>query len=174
MMKQIILVDENDKELGVGEKIEVHKQGKLHRAFSVFVLNSRGQMLLQKRARSKYHSGGLWSNACCGHPRPEEDLEKAAHRRLKEEMGFGCEMDKVFSFIYKTPVDNGLTEHEYLHVFIGKFDGEQKPDPGEVEDTRWVGIDELQKDISENPSDYTPWFLLSLPRVVEHLGSKKI
>lgn len=173
-MEQIILVDENDRDLGVGEKIEVHKQGKLHRAFSVFVLNSKGEILLQRRAMSKYHCGGLWSNACCGHPRPGEDTEKAAHRRLREEMGFDCEVNEFFSFIYKTQVDHGLTEHEYLHVFFGDYDDDPVPNPEEAEDWKWISTQELEDDMSRYPENYTPWFLLSIPRVVEYLSSKKI
>jgi len=119
----VVLVDENDNEIGVEEKINAHRKGLLHRAFSIFVFNSKNELLLQKRAADKYHSGGLWSNTCCSHPRPGENLKDAAHRRLQEEMGFDCSLREVFSFLYKKSFDNGLTEHELDHVFFGKFDG---------------------------------------------------
>lgn len=122
-MKDIILVDKDDNEIGKGEKMAVHLAGQLHRAFSIFIFNSQGEMMLQRRASTKYHSPGLWTNACCSHPRPGESLEQAAKRRLKEEMGFECDLQKVFSFIYKAKVED-LTEHEFDHVFIGKFDQE--------------------------------------------------
>ena len=157
-MEEIILVDRNDKEIGKEEKIEVHKQGKLHRAFSVFVFNSKGDLMLQKRAKDKYHAGGLWTNTCCGHPRPEEETDKAAYRRLKEEMGFDSDMNEIFSFIYKTPVGNDLTEHEYLHVFIGNYKNEPEINPQEAEDWKLIDLQELKKDISQNPENYTPWF----------------
>jgi isopentenyl-diphosphate delta-isomerase len=135
MKKEMVAsVDENDNIIGEEEKIKAHQEGKLHRAFSIFVFNSKGQMLIQKRAKEKYHSGGLWTNTCCSHPRPGEPIEKAAHRKLKEEMGFDCEIKEIFSFIYKVKFDNGLFENEYDHVFLGKFDGKPMPDSTEVED----------------------------------------
>jgi len=166
-MEKVILVDENDKEIGVEEKIKAHQEGKLHRAFSVFVFNSQGKMLLQKRAQNKYHSAGLWSNACDGHPRPDEEVEKAAHRRLKEEMGFDCELKKAFKFKYKAELENGLIEHEIDYVFLGIYEGEVKPNPEEAEVFEWVDLDFLLKDVSLCPEKYTFWFKAALPKVVE-------
>ncbi|MBU7047042.1 MAG: isopentenyl-diphosphate Delta-isomerase [Theionarchaea archaeon] len=169
MDERVILVDENDKELGSEEKIEAHKTGKLHRAFSIFVFNSKGEMLLQQRALHKYHSGGLWANACCSHPRLGETLEEAVHRRLKEEMGFDCELKEIFSFIYKAKVGT-LTEHELDHVFIGMYDGDVHPDPGEVGGYRWVTIESLRKDVQTHPEAYTEWFKIALEKTLKIYG----
>src|SRR4030042_2763439 len=128
VMEKIILVDENDREIGTEEKLKTHEQGKLHRAFSIFVFNSKGELLLQRRAKGKYHSGGLWTNTCCSHPREGEKLEEAVHRRLKQEMGLDCPLKEAFSFIYKVRFENGLFEHELDHVFIGRVDGKPVPD----------------------------------------------
>ncbi|RLJ08338.1 MAG: isopentenyl-diphosphate delta-isomerase [Candidatus Aenigmatarchaeota archaeon] len=169
-MEKVILVDEKDNEIGTEEKIKAHQNGgKLHRAFSIFIFNSQGQMLIHRRAAIKYHSPGLWTNACCSHPRPGESLKEAVHRRLKEEMGFDCELEESFSFIYKADVGNGLTEWEFDHVFTGRFDGEPEPNPEEVDDWKWMNIDELKKDIEQNPEKYTPWFRIAFERVVNHL-----
>jgi len=167
-MEKVILVDENDKETGVEEKIKAHKDGKLHRAFSIFVFNSKGELLLQKRAKEKYHSGGLWSNTCCGHPRPNESLEGAAHRRLKEEMGFECALVHLKSagFIYKVKV-NDLFEYEYDHIFVGKFNQDPRPNPQEVESYQWIDQEKLKKDILANPDKYTYWFKASLKNVLK-------
>ncbi len=170
MNELVILVDENDKEIGTGEKMKTHKEGKLHRAFSIFIFNSKGEMLLQKRAKSKYHSGGLWSNACCSHPRPGEELEQAAHRRLKEEMGFDCDLQKAFHFVYKTNLDNDLTEHEFDHVFIGEYDEEVEINPNEAEDFKWVIIASLKEDVEKNPENYTVWFKIALREVLKFLS----
>ena len=166
-MEKVILVDENDKETGVEEKIKAHKDGKLHRAFSIFVFNSKGELLLQKRAKEKYHSGGLWSNTCCGHPRPNESLEGAAHRRLKEEMGFDCALVHLDStcFIYKTKI-NDLFENEYDHIFVGKFDQDPRPNTAEAESYKWINQSELTKDILANPDKYTYWFKLMVDKVI--------
>ncbi len=163
-MDNIILVDENDREIGHEEKLCAHEKGLLHRAFSILVYNSKNEILLQQRAKSKYHCGGLWSNTCCSHPRKGESLDAAIHRRLKEEMGFDCELQKVTSFIYKTAFDNGLTEHEFLHVFVVKFDGKPAINPGEADDWKWVAIGELRKDAQNNPEKYTYWFKLILEK----------
>lgn len=120
IVENVILVDKHDNESGVEEKMKAHREGKLHRAFSLFVFNTQGHLLLQKRAKTKYHSAGLWTNTCCGHPRPGESLKKAIHRRLKEEMGFECPLKEIFHFIYHAEFDNGLFEHEYLYVFEGR------------------------------------------------------
>jgi len=168
--ERVILVDKNDKEVGVEGKIRAHKDGKLHRAFSIFILNLNGQLLLQKRAKSKYHSGGLWANTCCSHPRAGESILKTAHRRLKEEMGFDCDLKEIFSFIYEVKFDNGLFENEYDHVFIGNFNGTPNPNPEEVEEWKWVDLEELKNDIIENPDDYSYWLKASIDKVISYLG----
>lgn len=166
MKKEMItLVDESDNAIGTGEKMKVHEEGKLHRSFSIFVFNSKGQILIQKRAKTKYHSGGLWTNTCCSHPRPGESIEKAAHRRLKEEMGFDCKIREIFSFTYKVKFDNDLFENEYDHVFVGNFNGKPVPNPAEVEDWMFVDLDELKKDIRNNPEKFTYWFKIALNKL---------
>jgi len=167
MEEKVVLVDENDREIGIEEKLKAHKEGKLHRAFSIFIFNSKREMLLQKRAKNKYHSGGLWSNACCSHPRPNEKLEEAAHRRLKEEMGFDCRLRKAFHFIYKVEFDNGLKEFEFDHVFVGRYDGKVNPNPEEAEDYKWMDLKTLKKDVEANGEKYTYWFKVALPKVIE-------
>jgi isopentenyl-diphosphate Delta-isomerase len=167
MNEKVILVDENDAEIGTEEKLKVHQDGKLHRAFSIFVFNSKGELLLQKRAGSKYHSGGLWSNTCCGHPRPGEGVKEAAHRRLREEMGFDCLLKPVFSFCYNASLDKGLTENEYDHVFSGVCRESPRPDSKEVADWKWAGLKEIKKDILKNPNLYTYWFKVSIKRLNE-------
>ena len=169
MDERVILVDENDKERGSEEKIEAHKTGKLHRAFSIFVFNSKGEMLLQQRALHKYHSGGLWANACCSHPRLGETLEEAVHRRLKEEMGFDCELKEIFSFIYKAKVGT-LTEHELDHVFIGRYNGDVHFNPDEVGGYKWVTIESLRKDVQTHPELYTEWFKIALEKTLTIYG----
>ncbi len=162
--EMIILVDQNNRELGTGEKIQVHKEGKLHRAFSIFIFNSDGELLIQRRANQKYHSGGLWANTCCGHPRFGENLHAAAIRRLQEEMGFKANnLKPAFSFIYKTVFDDGLIEHEYDFVFIGTYNGKVQPDPDEVSEYQWVSFDSLKKDVQDCPEKYVYWlkFILS-------------
>lgn len=161
MQEMLILVDKNDRQIGTEEKMKIHEQGKLHRAFSIFIFNSKGEMLLQKRAKIKYHSGGLWTNTCCSHPRDGEILEDAVHRRLQEEMGFDCELKKESSFIYKVKLDHGLTEHEFDYVFTGKFDGEVKPNPEEADGFKWITIEELKKDLKSHPENYTEWFKIA-------------
>ena len=164
-MERVILVDEKDKEIGTEEKMKAHQNGgRLHRCFSIFIFNSKGQMLLQKRAKTKYHCGGLWTNTCCSHPRPGESLEEAVHRRLKEEMGFDCDLKEDFSFIYKANFGE-LTEWEFDHVFTGKFDGEPKINPEEVDDFKWINVRVLQEDIKENPTKYTPWFKIAIKKL---------
>lgn len=163
--EEVIIVDRSDNEIGAGEKIKVHLEGKLHRALSVFIFNADDELLLQKRVLDKYHSGGLWSNTCCSHPSPGEPIEKAAHRRLKEEMGFDCDLKEVFSFIYHVKFDNDITEHEFDHVFIGKFDEPPEPNPEEVSDWKWVGLEELKQDIKRNPANYTYWLRESIDKI---------
>jgi isopentenyl-diphosphate Delta-isomerase len=164
--EEIILVDKNDNKLGLCGKMKAHLEGKLHRAFSVFVFNSEGELLLQKRAYEKYHSGGLWTNTCCSHPRDSEDIEEAVHRRLNEELGFDCPIKKILGFYYKAKLDNNVYEHEYDHVFIGKYNGVPKPNPNEVDDWLWINIEELLNRIKRNPSDFTYWFKLVLNDVL--------
>jgi len=157
-MEQVILVDEQDCEIGTFEKLEAHKQGLLHRAFSVLLFNSKGEVLLQKRSSKKYHSAGLWTNTCCSHPRPGESVQDAAHRRLQEEMGIDATPEFAYSFIYKTTLENGLIEHELDHVLIGSFEGIPHVNNQEVEDWKFESIDWLKKDIISNPEHYTFWF----------------
>jgi len=166
MSEMLILVDESDNEIGREEKIKIHKEGKLHRAFSIFIFNSKGHVLLTKRAESKYHWGGFWSNTCCSHPRPGEGIEDAAHRRLKEEIGFDCDLREVFSFIYEAEFENGIGEHEFDHVFIGTFDGTPEANLQEMEDWRWVSPANIEKDIS-NSAKYTPWFQVAWKKLQE-------
>lgn len=165
-MERVILVDEQDNEIGVEEKIAAHVGGKLHRAFSIFVFDSGGRLLLQKRAAQKYHSGGLWSNTCCGHPRPGEGTEAAAHRRLREEMGFDCDLTEVHDFVYRAEFANELIEHEYDHVFAGKADLPPQHDPSEVDAWRWVEPDWLKRDLRQHPECYTFWFRHCLDEVL--------
>ncbi|MFQ5405810.1 MAG: isopentenyl-diphosphate Delta-isomerase [Candidatus Micrarchaeia archaeon] len=167
MEEQLILVDKNDEETGTEEKMKAHEKALLHRAFSIFVYNSNGEILLQKRAVDKYHSGGLWTNTCCSHPRPGEALVDAAHRRLKEEMGFYTALKEQFSFIYKVKFENNLWEHEYDHVLIGKYDGEVKPNPEEVEEYKWIAPEQLENDVAANPENYTEWFKKALKELAK-------
>lgn len=162
MMEHVILVDRHDNELGVEEKLTAHRTGRLHRAFSVLVLNDAGAMLLQRRADGKYHSAGLWSNTCCSHPRPGEGTAEAARRRLREEMGFECDLEPVHDFIYRAEVGGGLVEHEYDHVFLGRWNGEPRPDPDEVGDWRWVPLPALRREVARQPSHFTYWFRVAL------------
>lgn len=164
-MEQVILVDENDQQIGLMEKMAAHEQAILHRAFSVFIFNSEGKMLLQQRALSKYHSGGLWTNACCSHPRNGETAIAAATRRLQEEMGFNTPIIPAFQFTYKAAFDNGLTEHEYDHVFVGKYDGTIHLNNEEVESFGHVFIEDIETDIIQHPNNYTEWFKIALPKV---------
>jgi isopentenyl-diphosphate delta-isomerase len=170
-MEEVVLVDENDRPIGRGEKIETHLNPKLHRAFSVFVFDSSERLLLQKRAKAKYHSGGLWSNTCCSHPRPGEATESAAHRRLIEELGFDCEINKVFDLVYYAELDNNFFEYEYDHVFVGRYDGSPAPDAGEVEDWKWVEVQALVEDLRDNPHVYSYWLRASLGELLRRFSS---
>ena len=161
-MERVILVDEHDRELGAAEKLAAHVAGRLHRAFSIFVFNRAGQLLLQRRAKAKYHSGGLWSNTCCGHPRPGEATPDAARRRLREEMNFDCELRAAFEFLYRAELANELIEHEYDHVFVGEFDGAFVAEKSEVEDWKWTTPDELRRELRARPNDYTYWLRAAL------------
>lgn len=168
MIEEVILVDENDNELGTMEKMEAHVKGVLHRAFSVFVFNSKGELLLQQRALDKYHSPGLWTNTCCSHPRLHEKTKDAASRRLIEEMGMETTVNEAFTFIYKSEFDNDLTEHELDHVFIGYDDRLPSINTDEVASYRYVGLIELQEEIDNDPEAFTTWFRICLPRVIDH------
>jgi isopentenyl-diphosphate delta-isomerase len=162
----VILVDEHDRELGLKDKLDAHRDGDLHRAISVFLFDSGGRMLLQRRATGKYHSGGLWTNACCSHPKQGEHVQDAAVRRLKEEIGINCNnLEPAFSFLYKADVGNNLTEHELDHVFIGSSDALPSPDPQEVMDYRYTSPGDIEKDLREHPEHYTTWFRLVFDRV---------
>jgi isopentenyl-diphosphate delta-isomerase len=157
-MEYVILVDRFDNALGTMEKMEAHRKGVLHRAFSVLVFNSKGEMLLQKRAAGKYHSAGLWTNTCCSHPGPSESLEESARRRVQYEMGIDVEPVFAFKFIYRASLDNNLTEHELDHVFTATFDGEPHVNPEEVSDWQYVSMPALRADMAANPAKYTAWF----------------
>jgi isopentenyl-diphosphate Delta-isomerase len=165
LMTEVILVDERDTPLGTMEKMEAHRKGILHRAFSIFIFNDKGEMLLQKRAMDKYHNASLWTNACCSHPNPGENILNAAIRRLKEEMGFSIELKPLFQFTYKAEFSNGLTEHEFDHVFSGIYNGEVVPDKREVQDHCYKSIAEIDRDIAAHPEKYTAWFKIAFPKV---------
>lgn len=167
MEQQVILVDKNNRRIGVEEKLKAHKDGRLHRAFSIFVFNSDGKLLLQQRAKSKYHSECLWSNTVCSHPRPNETYIQATHRRLKEEMNFDCKLKKMFCFIYSTGFKNGLIENEYDCVFIGKYDKDPIPNPDEIMDYKWVDLNWLRKDIIANPNNYSVWLGIALDKMFD-------
>lgn len=166
---EVILVDEHDVPTGTMEKMEVHQKALLHRAFSVFIFNQKGEMLLHKRADKKYHSGGLWTNACCSHPKPGEDTATAASIRLQEEMGFNTPLTKAFDFVYKAPFDNGLTEHEFDHVFTGTYDGDIVPNPEEVSDYCFKTVAEIRNSIQSHPRKYTEWFKIAFPKMEAYL-----
>ncbi len=165
MANEIILVDEFDEKIGTGEKMAVHQAGWLHRAFSILVFNSRGEMLLQKRAQGKYHSGGLWTNACCSHPRAGTYILQEARNRLLEEMGIHCELEEIFTFVYRADLGNGMVENEIDHVFRGTSDAEPRPNPEEAEDWRRIRMEDLRMEISENPENFTPWFRIIMKKI---------
>ena len=158
MEEHVILVDEQDNQLGLMPKMEAHEKAVLHRAFSVFIFNSDGDLMLQQRAAHKYHSPLLWTNTCCSHQIDGESNIEAGKRRLLEEMGFSTELKEVFSFIYKAPFDNGLTEHELDHVMVGYFDGVPEVNPEEVASFKWMSLEAIKEDIELHPNLYTAWF----------------
>jgi isopentenyl-diphosphate delta-isomerase len=170
----VVLVNENDQQIGLMEKMEAHQKAVLHRAFSIFLFNSKGQMLLQQRAWSKYHSPGLWTNTCCSHPRENESLEEATSRRLMEEMGMQCSMKKVFDFIYRADVGQDLTEHEFDHVFIGVSDSQPVINPDEVAAWKYMDMEELSVDLHRNPEQYTVWFRIAFEQVYKYLKINKL
>ena len=167
----IILVNEKDEQVGTMEKMEVHQKALLHRAFSIFIFNEKNEMLLHKRAADKYHSPALWTNACCSHPQPGQDIIVAALQRLQEEMGFTTTIQKAFDFIYKATFDNGLTEHEFDHVFIGNYTGKIFPDAAEVSDYCYKPMESIRDDIRSHPRQFTEWFKIAFPKVEDYLAA---
>ncbi len=165
----VILVDTADRELGTMEKMEAHEKAILHRAFSVFIFNDRGELMLQQRAAHKYHSPLLWTNTCCSHQRQRESNIEAGKRRLREEMGFEVDLDEKFHFVYKAEFDNGLTEHELDHVMVGYYNGEPTINLEEVASWKWINMEVLQQDMKDHPQDYTAWFKIIFDRFVEFL-----
>lgn len=172
MSEQVILVDSRNRELGAMDKTEAHQRGILHRALSVFIFNSKGELLLHRRAMGKYHSSGLWSNTCCSHPRPGEKVADAANRRLQEEMGMKAELTELFYFIYKAELENGLYEHEADHVFAGKTDEDPNPDTNEVMEWKWMDPTAISNDMDVNPNNYTIWFQLIFKEVLRRVKEK--
>jgi len=172
-VEYVILVTKDDKPIGTMEKMEAHEKAILHRAFSVFIFNSAGQLLLQQRAAHKYHSPLLWTNTVCSHPRQGEKTIDAAHRRIVEEMGMDCEFSEAFSFTYKADVGQGLIEHEFDHVFIGTSDERPLTNPAEVGNWKYIDLNELENDIKENPDSYTVWFKIALTEVLEYFRKVK-
>lgn len=168
--ENVILVNEYDEQLGLMPKMEAHEKGVLHRAFSVFIFNAKNELMLQQRAHRKYHSPGLWTNTCCSHQREGEENIAAGKRRLKEEMGFTTDLQETISFIYKAPFDNGLTEHEYDHVLIGKYDSDPIPDPIEVVSWKWMPLDDIREDMALHPENYTEWFKIIFDKFYEHIN----
>ena len=167
IMSRIILVDQNDRALGSSEKLSAHQKNLKHRALSVFIFNNRDQLLLQKRNKNKYHSGGLWTNTCCSHPAPGEETAKAAARRLKEEMGISCSLKEIFSFNYQARLGK-IFENEFDHVFVGRYNGNPKSDPKEAEAWQWIDLEKLNQEIKRNPHKYTYWFR----KVMENYSDK--
>ena len=168
--EQVILVNEKDEQIGLMPKLEAHEKGLLHRAFSVFVFNSKKDVMLQQRALGKYHSPGLWTNTCCSHQRDGETSIKAGERRLQEEMGFSVPLKETTSFIYKAPFDNGLTEHEYDHILIGNYDDLPKINPDEVAAWKWMPLAAIKNDIDQNPAIYTEWFKIIFDKFYQHIN----
>lgn len=167
--ERVILVDENDQEIGLMPKQEAHLKGVLHRAFSVFIFNQKNELMLQQRAFHKYHTPGLWANTCCSHQRDGESSIEAGKRRLFEEMGFTADIKETTTFIYKAPFDNGLTEHELDHILVGNFEGEPEINPDEVASWKWMDLEEVKQDIKTNPDIYTPWFKIIFDKFYQHL-----
>ncbi len=167
--EKVILVNENDEQIGLMPKLEAHEKAILHRAFSVFILNDKKELMLQQRAHHKYHSPGLWTNTCCSHQREGESNIQAGTRRLEEEMGFTTPLKETISFIYKAPFDNGLTEHELDHVLVGQYEEDPIINPDEVSNWKWMPIEDVKKDIIENPNSYTAWFKIIFDKFYEHI-----
>lgn len=171
--EHVILVNESNEQIGTMPKMEAHEKAALHRAFSVFIMNEKGETMLQQRAAHKYHSPLLWTNTCCSHQRVGESNIEAGKRRLQEEMGFTSKLRELFSFIYKAPFDNGLTEHELDHVMMGNYNEEPILNADEVADWKWMRPEAIKDDISENPEKYTAWFKIIFERFYEHILQNK-
>ncbi|MBT8243703.1 MAG: isopentenyl-diphosphate Delta-isomerase [Winogradskyella sp.] len=169
----VILVNEKDEKIGLMPKMEAHEKALLHRAFSVFVFNNKNELMLQQRALHKYHSPGLWTNTCCSHQREGESNIDAGKRRLQEEMGFVTELEETTSFIYKAPFDNGLTEHELDHIMVGYYKGEPEINKDEVADWKWMPLEDVKKDIDNNPQEYTAWFKIIFEKFYQHINITK-
>jgi isopentenyl-diphosphate delta-isomerase len=165
----VILVDENDKEVGLMPKMEAHEKALLHRAFSVFVFNKNKELMLQRRASHKYHSPGLWTNTCCSHQRQGESNIAAGKRRLMEEMGFETNLEESISFIYKAPFDKGLTEHEFDHILLGNYEDDPNLNPDEVSEWKWMSLSDINTDMLENPDIYTEWFKIIFDKFYTHI-----
>ena len=163
--QQVILVTEKDETIGVMPKMEVHEKGLLHRAFSIFIFDTNGRMLLQQRAAGKYHGALLWTNACCSHPHPDEEVQDAATRRLGEELGFSTPLKKIFAFVYKAKVENGLIEHEFDHVFVGEYEGDIKMNEHEVNSFAYLSMQEIKTMLVDHPQKFTTWFKIAFPQV---------
>lgn len=174
MEENVILVDENDKQIGTMPKMEAHEKALLHRAFSVFIMNDKGETMLQQRAADKYHSPLLWTNTCCSHQRVGESNIDAGKRRLQEEMGFVAELEELLSFIYKAPFDNGLTEHEFDHVMIGSYNDEPDINPAEVKDWKWMKPEAIRTDIEQHSEKYTAWFKIIFEKFYDHISKKSL
>ena len=174
VLSQVILVNDQDEPTGFMEKMEAHREGLLHRAFSIFIFNEQGEMLLQQRANEKYHSANLWTNACCSHPLPGEDTLTAAHRRLMEEMGFDTKLAEAFSFTYKTDFDNGLTEHEFDHVFTGVYNGVIHANKEEVQDHSFLQLHVIRHNLKMHPEKYTSWFKIAFPKLEGYLAGRDL
>lgn len=172
--ENVILVDENDRQIGTMPKMEAHEKALLHRAFSVFIMNDKGETMLQQRAADKYHSPLLWTNTCCSHQRVGESNIEAGQRRLQEEMGFVTGLDELISFVYKAPFDNGLTEHEFDHVMIGSYEGKPDINPDEVAAWKWMKPQAVRDDIDEHPDRYTAWFKIIFERFYDHISKKSL
>lgn len=172
--EQVLLVNEKDEVVGTMGKMEAHEKALLHRAFSVFVLNKKGEVMLQQRAAHKYHSPGLWTNTCCSHQRQGESNIEAGKRRLDEEMGFSTDLEELFSFIYKAPFDNGLTEHEFDHVMLGYYEKDPDPNPDEVADWKWMTPGDVQSDMDAHPENYTAWFRIIFDRFHQHIQKNEM
>lgn len=173
-MEEVVLVNERDEVLGTMEKLQAHREGWLHRAFSVFIFNDAGEMLLQRRAAGKYHSAGLWTNACCSHPRLGEDVEAAAHRRLREELNFDTALAPLASMLYRADVGGGLIEHEFDHLFLGRHNTAVLPRLEEVSETRYIALGVLQEWMRERPQEFTAWFHLALPKIVRAMDTQSL
>ena len=168
--EQVILVNENDEQIGLMPKMEAHEKALLHRAFSVFIFNDKNELMIQQRALSKYHSPGLWTNTCCSHQREGESNLDAGMRRLQEEMGFSTELKDTISFIYKAPFDNGLTEHELDHIMVGNYNGKPNINPEEVADYKWMTLEEVKNDIKNQPEIYTEWFKIIFDKYYNYIN----